>query len=153
MVHTRFVSRFARFVWFLPLVIATYGCAPTVTQVKGKVVYEGELLHSGMVRFVGSDGKEVSAPISPDGDYQISGIALGTAKISVISKPAIPAGFRNLPGPPGPNPSAPTALPENKVDIPIEYSDPNTSGLTCDVESGSNWYSIQLERKRAVRPR
>jgi hypothetical protein len=153
MTHTRLMRRLAAAISFLPLLIAWHGCSPPLAQIKGKVMFDGELIRSGTVKFVGSDGKEVSAPISPDGDYQITGIALGEAKISVVSRPAIPAGFRNFSGPPAPGPAAPSALPEKTADIPSEYGDPNKSGLTYNVESGANWHSIELERIRADVPR
>jgi hypothetical protein len=120
------------------------GCSQPKGQVEGKVLYQGEPLHSGMVTFVGADGSEAFAPISPDGKYKISDLAVGEAKISVVSRPAVPEGLRNFREPPGPFAPGPAPPAEKVIEIPARYNHPNQSGLTYTVKSGSQKHQIEL---------
>ena len=121
-----------------------FGCSPPTGKVLGTVRFKGELLHSGTVKFVGADGKEVYGPISPDGEYQVSGLAVGEARISVVSRPAVPEGLRRFPNPASPFSGAPGPAPDKVVEIPLKYNDTQTSGLTYVVTSGEQHHAIDL---------
>jgi hypothetical protein len=120
------------------------GSSPPKGQVKGKVLLHGTPMRSGTVTFVGADGQEKLAPISSEGIYQISDLAVGEAKIGVASRPPIPEGLKNFPGPPGPGPTTFPPPPEKAVEIPSKYNDPDKSGLTYDVKSGEQDHTIEL---------
>jgi hypothetical protein len=124
--------------------VAGCGCSPSVGQINGTVSFDGKRLHSGTVTFIGADGKEAYGPISPDGEYRVSGVAVGEARISVVSRPAVPEGLRNFPNPAGPFAGGPTAPPEEDVIIPSRYSDPQQSGLKCAVKRGKQDHLIDL---------
>src|SRR5258708_4267839 len=98
---------------FVMLAAAGCGCSQPKGRIDGKVLFRGKLLHSGTVMFVGADGDKSFAPISSEGVYKISGIAVGEAKISVVSHAGVPEGFRNLRGPPGQ--AAHSPVPSEKV--------------------------------------
>ena len=91
-------------------------------HVAGKVTYKDKNLTTGMVGFVGKDGKKHVATILSDGSYKLIEPPVGQVKVTVEVKPiklSIPGKDKDKKAekdPPSP--------------IPVHYSDPNKSGLT-----------------------
>src|SRR5262245_44267868 len=96
---------------------ALSGCGPGVGQVSGKVYFRGEVLKSGTVIFIGSDGQPVHSPIRDDGSYFIEKSRVGPAKIGVVSHGRVPF------------PPARDEAPK----IPDRYREPDQSRLTYEV--------------------
>jgi hypothetical protein len=116
-----------------------------VGQVTGTVRFRGDVLPSGIVKFLCADGRSVSAVIAKDGTYRMDGVAAGPARISVISHPRVPLGFRKAPVIPG-EPAQPAVAPEPRsVAIPLRYGKPESSGLTYEVQKGDQIYNINLQ--------
>jgi hypothetical protein len=120
----------------LVLALAWCGCGPLARpgQLTGKVRFRGKELPSGTVTFMAADGKTRSAAIAEDGTYKVAGVAPGTAKIGVVSHPRLPPGFG------GPNPGEP-----GTIVLPRHYTNPETSGLTCEVRGGEQHFDIDLK--------
>jgi hypothetical protein len=143
MINYRFLAVAILALCTLACTLAGCGAFTSKGKIKGKVLYNGEPLLSGMVTFVGSDGTSKSVAISSEGIYEVKDVAMGPAKIAVVSGPAVPKGFDNLPNPPGGGPAVPPP-PENILKIPAIYNDPEKSTLTYTVTSGEQTHIIEL---------
>ena len=99
------------------LVFFCVGCgARPVTEVTGKVAYEGQPLNSGKVIFYGKkDWRPRSGRIQEDGSYTVQNVPVGVAFISV----------------------------ENR-NIPQKYAVVAHSDLKCEVQEGGTTYDIEL---------
>src|SRR5262249_19138784 len=91
--------------------------------------FRGEVLKSGTVIFVGSDGQVVHSPISEDGSYFIEKCRAGPAKIGVVSHGRVPF------------PPARDDAPK----IPGPYREPEQSRLTYEVLPGAQSHDIRIE--------
>jgi hypothetical protein len=121
--------------------LAVLGCGTSRGDLSGKVSYKGQVLKSGSVNVLGSDGVSKGGAIQPDGTYLVQGIAAGDVKVSVTS--------------PDPELSQPKQRkkdePPPKVDrtgwfpIPEDYGDFEKSRLTFTLQSGSNTWDIELK--------
>jgi hypothetical protein len=107
------------------------------------------------INFSGRDANPVTAPIAPDGTYQVSGVPIGPvrASIGVIDLEADRAaeraqragadnggavetgGGRRSPAPPR----------EPKPIIASKYTDPVSSGLQLTTEAGTNKFDMDLK--------
>ncbi len=141
------------------LVLAT-GCSSHAT-ISGKVTYLGKPLTGGIVLFVSADGKGTGrATIGSDGSYKIEKMPLGLAKIAVDTQSAQRPASGGKGPPAGMKPPPGTKLPDaaknsgiygsgaregNAEPIPENYADPEKSGLTYTVKSGSQPYDIELK--------
>lgn len=128
------------------LVLAGTGCGsdgPVKGRVSGTVSYQGKPLETGTVTFIATDGKNPNAtgPITSGGRYTLQtqepgdGAVVGDYKV-VISDIDSEQLNTALPGEPVKPP---------KSAIPKKYLDPNESGLTAKVESGSNSVDFDLK--------
>jgi hypothetical protein len=137
-------TRISRWGLFLLLPLASAGCGGDLNSVSGKVTFEdGTPVTGGMVVFESKDAKPAvtaRAPIESDGSYRI-----GTRKPG----DGAPAGvYRVLISlPPPDDPRGRFAKPP----FDARYTDFSTSGLECEVKSGSNDFPIQLKRNPQVR--
>jgi hypothetical protein len=149
--HTKpiFLLRTLRLTVVLPLLLAAAaGCAETKGDVSGQVTFKGSPLPSGKVTFIcaGSNKAVLSANIR-EGKYEITGVPVGPAKITVATyKPS-----KVVSRPPGLGPTTrpgteeiPPAPPEKYVAIPPHYGHADDSKLTCDVQPGPQEHDIVL---------
>lgn len=118
------------------------GAAGKGDRVSGKVTLNSKPV-SGLVVFVGSDGKEVTAPIAPDGQYTVLEPPHGEVKVLVrgLGGPSPGAGKavkgkEEVPG----GPSLEAGVPP-----PAKYSQPN-NGLQLIVTGGAQTYDIDLTK-------
>jgi hypothetical protein len=104
----------------------------------------------GMVRFfLGEGGGVYSARINSDGTYAVKDLPTGTAKVAIETESINPKrsspsysktggkgakGAKQSPVPEGFTPAAEGVY----VPIDTKWGDPNTSGLTAKISSGSN---------------
>jgi hypothetical protein len=123
--------------------LATPACGQSKGKVQGMVTYAGKPVSGGMILFVGADKEHpVRAPIDGEGNYQASDVPVGEVKVAVLGPPP------PLKPPPLPkNRNAQSASPQEPsiVSIPQQYTNPESSGLTCQVSSGSKQYNIDLK--------
>ena len=141
--------------------LALVGCGAGKAPVSGSVTYKGKALPSGVVSFVGSDNQVASGHIGADGSYSVPAVAVGPAKVSVqvatVGKKSImmgpPSGDKKMTSG-GPKDMAErsaittgegAATPAAVVQIPLEYGNPDTSGLTFTVQPGANTFDIDLK--------
>jgi hypothetical protein len=117
------------------------GRGPSVpTAVSGKVSYHGKLLGTGSIVFVpdevrGTAGDPICAAIQPDGVYKLPGTEFpaGWYRITVAAVGVRPAA-------PGQAFGLPYSL------LPDKYRDPETSGLSCEVQPArDNAINFNLE--------
>ncbi len=155
----------------LMLLLLLAGCS-SPGSISGKITYKGKPLKSGTVTFVPDQGGGFTSEIR-DGEYKIERIPPGPAKIAVIPSSTIPPmqylmkmrppkevmekaapgksieGQAESPPPPGKSIEAiPKSGPKIETPFPVNrFKDPNTSGLTYTVKSGSQVYDIELPDK------
>jgi hypothetical protein len=141
------------------LLLLLAGCSSQGT-ITGKVTYQGNPLPSGTVTFVPEQGGQAVTCDIRDGEYKVTKISPGPAKIAVStpSNPGEVKSFINKMQPPemkekmAPGKSPPagfdkSAEPPKPVPIPKKFNDPNNSGLTYTVKSGSQVHDIDLPAK------
>jgi len=139
------LSFFGRLFVICP-VISLLGCDAGSVQrvpVHGKVTYRGVPLFTGIIVFTpdanrGSAGPQARAELQPDGTYNLktadqAGAFAGWYRVTVVAL--------DTPAPiPGQQLSIPRSL------IPEKYRDPDISGLTCEVRTGTeNKINFNLE--------
>jgi hypothetical protein len=106
------------------------GAGPKTGNVSGRVLFQGKPLAPGWVTFHSKDEREFSATLLEDGTYEITGVPVGAARVTVGT-------FRDLrppflpPGPKG-------------VALPQRYADAQKSGLTLEVLQGAQTHDIEL---------
>jgi hypothetical protein len=136
-------------------VASTMGCgdAGPATVVSGKVTTGGQPV-TGFIHFVGSDGKEVAAPVGPSGGtYMVTDPPLGEVTVLVKGVPgsAVPTSGGNAPAPgtgggtpmmkmPG-GTDATTAT--TGVPPPAKYADAS-GGLKYTVTAGKQQKDFEL---------
>jgi hypothetical protein len=123
---------------FSLLALAAGGCGRSTGSVSGKVTYQDKPLPGGYVNFM-SQSVTKTSDIKDDGSYSVSGLPVGTAKISVqgLQKRQLAA----LPGQGGKD-SAPQ---QKEVFVPPQYGNTETSGLQYDVKPGAQPHDIDLK--------
>ena len=117
-------------------VVLLAGCGrsagPPTYPVSGTVTYRGVPLERGTVLFVPEQGPAAGATIAADGTFSLRAVA-GSHRVGITSIPEPP---------PGVEPETYHAAPL----IPTRYNLPHNSGLTADVQPGSdNRVTFELE--------
>jgi len=137
------------------------GCGKGTGKITGTVTHQGKPLPAGGVLISPADGKgTVSATIKKDGTYEANGVPTGPAKVAVIAikpPPPVPgmmgsgSGMRPGGGGPGKLPPGVKAEDYNAaidpsiyVKIDPKYEDPEKSGFTLTVKSGSQTFNIEI---------
>jgi hypothetical protein len=108
--------------------------APALAPVRGQVFYHGRPVTTGTIVFASDASRGTSGPlargeIQPDGSYTLqtgdsAGAVVGWHRVTVVAV-MVPA---------APDPGQPFVMPRPLV--PTRYSDPELSGLTCEVKAG-----------------
>src|SRR5215471_3944532 len=109
------------------------GCGPRarLVTVTGKVTYNGNPLNEEgcNIVFLGPDGKQVSAPVAPSGEYTASGVVAGPNKVAVY--------YRNPEAAKTRDPAEKPVLNESLLrNLPPDYADVNKSQLTVEADTG-----------------
>ena len=146
MKHVRSNSRWRR-IPTLILILATstvpLGCGSSNKgSVTGKVTYKGQPVPKGTVSFQTLDlkgGRNATGEIQPDGTYTLQteepgdGAQVGKYRVAISARDDEVLDYI---------PSEP--VPPKRL-VPEKYENPETSGLTETVESGSNNIDFDLE--------
>ena len=145
--HAGRARPFVEAVLLVLLALALAGCSQPKATITGKVTYKGEPVNAGTVSFFGPRDQVASAPIRPDGGYEVSGAPLGEVKITVTTPPPMPPPEQLANNPmvrerrEGRSDVAPVA---KTVSVPARYSRPGTSRLSLIVTEGSQAFDIEL---------
>jgi hypothetical protein len=121
----------------LLLLLLAGGCGSKTGTVWGKVTYKGEAVPGGFVNFIpqtGSDqGTVFATTIDAGGNYKITGVPLGPAKILIQH--------------PGGPPSKPARgdKPAPRKQYPTRYATQEKSDLTFTVAGGSQEHDFELK--------
>jgi hypothetical protein len=145
----------------LGVVVGAAGCAvggSSTGTVTGKVTYKGGPVKGGNVYFFVDDKNPGVGEIQEDGTYKAERVPVGNAKVSVdtesmkppMGMPAAAAKKYTAP-PPDPKvkteayvPPDPGERAKRYVKIPEKYIDPERSGLTYTVKTGSQEFNIEI---------
>lgn len=135
--RTQSVSRYL----FMVLLLVLVGCSGSVGDLEGSVMYQNKVLTSGSVTVVGNDGGIHAGAIGQDGAYRVTGIPVGSAKVSVTSTDPRKTQTRAR---------KKGEVPAKRMEatgwfaLPSIYADPATSPLQADVKSGTNHWDINM---------
>jgi hypothetical protein len=119
-------------------VVAVAGCSDKGVKkvtVHGTVSYKGQLLRSGILKFVGPEGDYSAAVIQPDGTFIITDVVPGEVKVGVVEAPQ-GSGSSSSEDRSGTK-SPPVALPD-------KYRDPETSGLKYTITPNTKELPIEI---------
>ncbi len=147
------VRRVRRASAILIFTLLVVGCGRSKGTLSGKVTYRGAPLPGGSITIVpekGNAAQTVSGKIESNGTYSVSNVPVGAVKVSIrVSEPTPFAEARIPPSEmaakgneavkPRANPAQPT------VRLPLEYSDPEKSGLRYTINGGSQTQDIDLK--------
>jgi len=125
----------------LALTAASCG-RPSWATVSGKVTVDGKPVTVGTVLFVGPNNQIATGTLNAEGRYVASRVPMGTVKVAVQTlQPNQVKAAANRPKDAPPLPNRLT----NLIPVPQKYTDPETSGLTCDVKEKQQEYNIDLK--------
>ncbi len=114
------------------------GCGKPTGTVTGIVSQKGKAVNGGLVVLLSETGMKIQARIKPDGSYRASQVPVGTAKVAVAL--GGPAGLPSIVVP-----RLPSHLQADPHKTPgTSFSNPDRSGLVCQVSSGDQVYNIDL---------
>jgi len=129
----------------LAFAIVLSGCGGSssgANSVTGKVTYKNGPV-SGLVVFVYGDSKEVSAPIQPDGSYNMVNPPPGQVKIVIKPMPGGTGGVTPKAG--APMKDAPSSEGNQNPPPPLKYQNQASSTLTFEVKTGKQPHDIPLD--------
>ena len=125
------------------IVLGVTGCdrGPPISEVSGKVTFQGQPVSEGVINFASESGFGAQARLAADGSYSLrshhgKGIPLGSYKVSIAPPPFDPVPA-DLSKPPAERPQYP--------DIPARYRSFDTSGLTAEVREGGNVFEFDMK--------
>jgi hypothetical protein len=129
---------------------ALIGCGdsgPDKGEVTGKVTYNGSALEGAIVTFHPAEGALATGTTDASGQYTLEAV-VGDHKVAVKKSTGSDLGGDTATEGPGDMEKmylqAKDQAEEAKSAIPEKYGDPEQSGLTTTVSSGSNTYDITL---------
>jgi hypothetical protein len=131
---------------------ALAGCGGSgLATVEGKVTVDGHPATAGRVVFRSADGKStVIANIATDGSYRALDVPQEDMKVTVAGLTRLERTRIQRGAGKGKKSSESEAMAkeiESSPKIPERYQDPEASGLTCTVKSGTNTYNIEISSK------
>ena len=126
--------------------IAAPGCGPSgpeMGSVTGKVTLNGQPVSKGMVTFVAIEPNRPNATgmLKSDGSYSLTttefgnGALVGEYKVAVSGKD--PEAYNQVVAPGEPM--------KIESSVPAKYENPDSSGLTAKVVTGSNTHNFDLK--------
>ena len=124
---------------------ASLGCGAKKATVSGIISYNGERLGNGNVTFITDKGEASASQIKADGTYFMTNVPIGTVKIKVETVAPVEDSSKNLMGVDMPNMKGKEKEGGRYVKIPDRYKDPEKSGLTYQVKSGTQKHDIKLD--------
>ncbi|HVK12765.1 MAG TPA: hypothetical protein VM597_28700 [Gemmataceae bacterium] len=111
--------------------------AKKMVTVTGTVSYKGELLTSGVIKFLAPNGDFAAAAIPPDGKFVMSEVVPGEQKVAYVGGPV------NVGSSGG---AADGNEPKRQaVAVPAKFGEPQTSGVTVTVSENGGDVAIELK--------
>ncbi len=114
-------------------------------DIRGTVTYKGRPVAHAIVMVIAADQQVYRADTDASGNYSVSGVPYGTARVAV-QRP-----MRESEGPPLDDhrnaPGAPTGPGKNRSRVPTipgRYADPATSNLTVDLADNDHQFDIAM---------
>lgn len=123
------------------VVLAAAGCAPSRATLSGKVTMRGKPITAGTVVFVGANNQIATGKLDEEGRYVAQRVPMGSLKVAVqtLRPKQLQTMAEQSKGASG----LPNRL-KNLVPVPQKYADPETSGLTCEVNQSQLEHDIDL---------
>ena len=109
------------------------GCGPATGDVTGEVKYKGQALAGATITFYDAKNKAIPATIDDQGKYEAKGLAVGPAKIAILTP--LPISFGDIK-------PAKSLLPSDRA---LKYADPEKSGLSLEVKGGAQVHPVMLD--------
>ena len=141
------MTAFARPFAALAMCAFLAGCGSSnLAEVSGRVMLRGQPVTHGTIQFFPERSRPASAEIGPDGRYTLAtfqsgdGALVGTHKVTITSSRSIPIGSHAA----NVDPEAPGVRYRREWDVPSQYAELATSGLTAEVQRGSNVIDFDL---------
>jgi hypothetical protein len=106
------------------------GAEPKTGTVSGRVLFEGKPLPAGWITFHTKDEREFSATLREDGTYEVAGVPVGKAGVTIGTFSGLLPPFL-APGP-------------KEVALPRHFADPQKSGLAVAVTEGRQTRNIEI---------
>jgi hypothetical protein len=139
----------------ITVLVGCGGKKPTnQASVKGTVTYKNAPVTGGMIMVIpaGTSGTGTPVAIKPDGSFQGIGLPVGNVLVTVDTsnlknKPSLPQPPPGMKPPPGVNQADINVnMPDfgTYVEIPAKYAKKETSGITWDLQPGTQEKPITL---------
>ncbi len=119
---------------------ALVGCGPGggggsgKATISGKVTYQGAPVTGGTLTLYDDKGSPYPVGIKADGTFNVSDVPIGQMGVGIDTGSAAP-----------PASSAGGGQAAPHVDIPPQYKNPQSSGLTWDIKAGKNTKNFDLK--------
>jgi hypothetical protein len=123
------------------LVLAAAGCGPSQATISGKVTRHGKPVTAGTVLFVDAKNHIATGKLDEEGHYVVPRIPMGSFKVTVQT--LRPEQLQAMAEQSKDAARLPRRL-KNLVPVPEKYADPETSGLTCQVNQPQQEHNIDL---------
>ena len=94
-------------------------------SVAGKVTYKGKPLPGGTITLHVAKGKPIRGSLRADGSYSVKDVPPGQVQVTIETESVKAKAGKYVP-------------------IPLKYADPRTSGLTYEVNKGTQTFHIEL---------
>jgi hypothetical protein len=144
----RFFRRLFPAVLLAAAALAASGCGRALpASASGQVTLNGAPLKGPvLLTFIGPDSTPRSTQTDPTGVFNISGLAVGETRVTIVSIPEGGPAVRELSrGTPGAPPSRPVARPAaSRSEIPAEYGNAAEPRVTFTLQDGDNPVNIEL---------
>jgi hypothetical protein len=121
----------------------------TGATLEGTIKYGNEPVAYAVVRVVTESGS-AEGNVGEDGRYKVENVPTGPVKIGVNTNAAkgdytSATMSRSYKGPEFKGKTGPVQLPKF-VSVPAKYAEPDTSGITTTIQSGSNTFDIVIPK-------
>lgn len=114
------------------------GCAGPATKkmvnVTGTVKYKGQLLKTGVIKFLAPNGDFATAAIAPDGKFIMTEVVPGEQKVAYVGGPMNVGSSDGSAG-----------LKDKPVAVPEKFGDPQTSGISVTVPATGGEVTVELK--------
>jgi hypothetical protein len=105
--------------------------------VTGTVTYQGQVLKTGVIKFLAPNGDFATAAIGADGKFTMTEVVPGEQKVAYVGGP-MNVGSSDA----GVGKGAPSA---KAVTVPTKFGEPQTSGVTVTVPETGGEVTVELK--------
>lgn len=105
--------------------------------VTGTVTYKGQVLKTGVIKFLAPNGDFATAAIGADGKFTMTEVVPGEQKVAYVGGPMNVGSSDSGTGGNAPGATA--------VNVPTKFGDPQTSGVTVTVPDTGGDVTVELK--------